>query len=247
MIKKCVLITFMLVIALFSVSMAQTLGDGKPCDVAATVSDVDGNVYHTVSIGKQCWLKENMRSTKFAEGVEITTGEELSATAAMYYLPDSVAGTVEQLGYLYNWTAVNHKAASHKGVQGPCPNGWHVPSNAEWKQLESYVAGIGRYVCGDGEANVAKALAASALWYSSSHDCAVGAQKESNDVTGFSALPAGVFNGSLSGKFTTANFWTSTSASGTYSYSIAIDYSEAALSHSNDSKKYGLSVRCVMD
>ncbi|MBO4232557.1 MAG: hypothetical protein J5862_04915, partial [Bacteroidales bacterium] len=91
------------------------------------------------------------------------------------------------------------------------------------------------------------ALAASSGWFSNQRECAVGPAKESNDATGFSAIPAGVFNGSFSGKGTTANFWTATSASGTYSYSRSLDYAESTVFRSNDNKKYGLSVRCVMD
>ena len=244
MMKKYFIVTVMLLVPAFSVSFAQSLGDGKPCDLAATITDVDGNVYHTVSIGKQCWLKENMRATKFAEGGEIKKDGELSASEAIYYIPE---GDVEQVGYLYNWAAVNHKAASHAGIQGPCPNGWHVPTDAEWSKLETYTAGIGRYVCGEGESNISKALAASSGWFSNQRECAVGTAKESNDATGFSAIPAGVFNGSFSGKGTTANFWTATSASGTYSYSRSLDYAESTVFRSNDNKKYGLSVRCVMD
>lgn len=238
-------------VLLFSVcsfnSFGQSLGDGNPCDVAATVPDIDGNVYHTVSIGKQCWLKENMKATKFADGTDIVAGTSLNASTAMYYAPNGSAENAEKFGYLYNWAAAKHPASSHAGVQGPCPNGWHVPSEAEWAELETYTAGIGRYVCGEGETNIAKALAASSDWYKTQHNCAIGNNPEMNNATGFSALPAGGFNGGYSGFSSTANFWCANALSNTYAHSITFDYSESVIEHSNDDKKFGFSVRCVID
>lgn len=247
--KKHLFITFIFLIPLSFTIMAQSLGDGKPCDAVSTVPDIDGNTYNTIAIGKQCWLKENMKATRFADGTEIKQGGTLSASEAMLYTPGGSADNVETYGYLYNWTAVKHPAASHIGIQGPCPNGWHVPSVEEWTQLENYVSGIGRYVCGDDETNIAKALAANSLWNSSQRECAVGNQLDQNNATVFSALPAGGFNGSYTGYGSTANFWTANGVSNsvTYSYSVILDYSEAKISNSNDNKKYGYSVRCIID
>jgi len=103
----------------------------NPCK-SATVTDVDGNIYHTFSIGKQCWLVENLKVTKYRDGTSIpgdftggSTGNEpdqmwgnkLTGTWSVYKNDTSY---FQDYGYLYNWYAVSDP----KGI---CPNGWHVP------------------------------------------------------------------------------------------------------------------------
>ena len=116
--------------------------DGQPCSNTATLSDVDGNTYNTVQIGDQCWMKENLRTTKYANGVSIPVGTSTSTTTAYRYAPNNDESMVFLYGYLYNWTAMMHGSngseSNPSGVQGICPTGWHVPSKAEWHQLRNY-------------------------------------------------------------------------------------------------------------
>ena len=193
------------------------------CPNAPTVSDIDGNVYNTVKIGQQCWMKENLRVTHYPDGREIflnhrcvdmgvyqNCGSLIPCTGdtAYRYPVFSTYSAVEQHGYLYNWpAAVNGSSGSNSnpsGVQGICPNGWHIPSYAEWEQLFSYVKGRSEYVCGDSSANIAKALASQEEWGTSGiftdDSCLIGLYKDQNNATGFSALPSGSFHSDVGGE-----------------------------------------------
>ena len=115
-----------------------------PCLGTTTLMDYDGNIYKTVQIGQQCWMKENLRTTKYADGISIALGSIPSTTIAYRYYPDNNSSNVNTYGYLYNWKAVMRNSSSSdanpSGVQGICPTGWHVPSDEEWKQLTNYVS-----------------------------------------------------------------------------------------------------------
>ena len=159
--------------------------------------DIDGNLYNTVQIGDQCWMKENLRTTRYSDGTVIPAGTSSSATAPYRYAPNNNTNNVSTYGYLYNWPAVMHGAASSysipSGVQGVCPTGWHVPSDSEWTKLTNYVSSQSEYVCGTNNSYIAKALAYNYNWNSSNNTCAVGNNQGYNNATGFSARPAGYF------------------------------------------------------
>ena len=184
-----------------------------------TVKDYDNNIYQTVRIGNQCWLRENMRAKHFSDGTAIIHGLDSSSTAFYYYYPNNDSTIVNSYGLLYNWPATMHgesfSNANPSGRQGVCPVGWHVPSSSEWVQLRNYLSNNSDYVCGDTNINVGKALAATTGWVSNTTNCTAGYQMETNNATGFSALPAGFYGisttgGSNFGQFgNQACFWTS--------------------------------------
>ena len=111
----------------------------------STVSDIDGNSYQTVSIGAQCWLKENLKVGKYNDGTDIpldATGgpagnvaveswSGLSSGAKTVYAHNSTY--LNDLGYLYNWYA----AVDNRGI---CPDGWKVPTKLEWQSLETFLS-----------------------------------------------------------------------------------------------------------
>jgi uncharacterized protein (TIGR02145 family) len=103
-----------------SASASASVTVGSECD--ATVTDVDGNVYSTVEIGSQCWMAENLNVTQDADGVSIS---RWCCDCSLY-------------GGMYDWSAVMN-GSSTDGAQGICPDGWHVPSDADWFVLESYI------------------------------------------------------------------------------------------------------------
>ena len=220
----------------------------QACLGLATVTDYDLNVYNTVQIGNQCWMRENLRSTHYADGTAIAAGTTSSTTTAYYY---PLQGDFTY-GYLYNWKAVMRNSSNSQsnpsGVQGVCPNGWHVPSDAEWDELQNYVSSQSHYLCNGDNNNVAKALAAKTGWVSSTGTCAVGNIQVSNNATGFSALPAGHnYGGSYTNYGTAATFWSSTEAGSANTFDRSVDYSNAVFTRSNHPKGYGFSVRCLRD
>lgn len=232
----------------FTTTAAALPQDGQPCVGAATVTDYEGHTYNTVQIGSQCWMAENLRTTHYSDGTAIPTGDGWSSTEPFYYtLEDSL-----EHGYLYNWRAVMHNSSSSQatpsGVQGVCPTGWHVPSDAEWTELETYVGNQSQYLCNNDSSYIAKALSATSGWIPYSETCAVGNDQSTNNSTGFGAFPVDEYpNLSYALPGTFARFWSSTEyVDGTARY-LSLHYNAAYVSRSATIKYYGCSVRCLRD
>ena len=165
------------------------------------VTDIDGNYYDAVKIGDQVWMAQNLRTTHYADG-----------TAIPYYVNPDLDASV--YGYYYNWPAAIHGAASSNtvpsGVQGVCPNGWHLPSDAEWTQLTAYVGSQPEYTCDGSSNNIAKALASTEGWNSSTNSCSPGSDPNTNNTSGFGAVPAGCYGSMYDNAGDHACFWSST-------------------------------------
>ena len=217
--------------------------DGQPCLDAPTMTDFDGNVYNTVQIGGQCWMKENLRTTHYADG-----------TMCTYYDYDSSSLSLPERGYLYKWNTVMHGAFSSQtnpsGVQGICPDGWHLPSMAEWNQLIEYVSSQNEYQCNNQPDKIAKSLSSSIGWNNSITTCAVGNNPSENNATGFSAFPAGdFFTGGYNASGFETNFWTATGDGYYYTacyLSISSDNGHVNLNN-NLNPDVGSSIRCLRD
>ena len=236
-------------------SLRQIVADDHFECGTSTLNDIDGNVYNTVRIGSQCWMRENLRTTRFADGSIINAGSTSTynnSTISNRYAPYHDESKVATYGYLYNWSAVMHGAASSNtnpsGVQGVCPDGWHVPSTAEWTRLTDYVSGHPEYACGGNNGNIAKSLSSTIGWDSSSDNCTVGNDFSSNNTTGFSALPAGRYanyydrDNEHFGVY--AYFWTTSEQ-----YNVFYLYYNSAnvRTQYNWDKRQGASVRCLRD
>ena len=220
-----------------------------PCQNITSVTDFDGNEYHTIAIGNQCWLKENMRTTHYTNGEVINFGNGLNVSTACYYLPENL-GEDSIAGFLYNWTAVMDSASqvstTTNHIQGICPYGWHVPSDAEWIQLTEHLSFNNEYTCGENTSNIAKSLASNTGWNYSDNTCAVGNNTPSNNSTSFSAFPAGNAYGIPYDYGETANFWTSTPYNSDYAYYHNLNYNSSFIERNNYGNKCnGMSVRCI--
>jgi uncharacterized protein (TIGR02145 family) len=165
-----------------------------PCN---PVTDIDGNTYLVLQLGSQCWMRENLRVTRYANGTNITLSATPSTNTAYRMNPNNNASNVSTYGYLYNWAAAMNGASSSdsnpSGVQGVCPDGWHLPSKTEWEQLKNYLVSQSSYHCNANNEYLGKSLASTTGWNSSSNTCAVGNNPSSNNSTGFGAPPAGSF------------------------------------------------------
>jgi len=221
------------------------------CGDPLNLTDYDGNQYNSVRIGTQCWMKENLRTTHYADGSAVPYSANY-VYDPFYCYPNNNQDNVAVYGCLYNWAAVMHGASSSdanpSGVQGICPNGWHVPSNAEWTQLSDYVRSQSEYLCGE---YIGKSLAATAGWYTSTNNtCAIGNTPQNNNATGFSAMPAGYYDRSYNNyySFTTYSYFSSTTGRVNYSnynhyYYMAWDNSGLYQAYSYSYFAY--SVRCL--
>jgi uncharacterized protein (TIGR02145 family) len=106
---------------------------------AQTVLDIDGNVYNTIPIGTQVWMKENLKVTHYQNGDPIpnvtsqTSWDALTSGAYSDYNND--INNVDTYGRLYNWYAVSD-------IRNIAPEGWHVPTDADWNTLFDFLGGI---------------------------------------------------------------------------------------------------------
>ena len=225
--------------------------DDKSCPEATTVTDVDNNVYATVKIGNQCWMRQNLRTTKYADGTAIDEGWTTTSPSTPYYYNYTSSGIdLKDRGLLYNWSAATRNTPyNNVNVRGICPTGWHLPSAAEWDTLTTYVGSQSNYTCDNNSNNIAKALADTTGWQNfNTALCAVGNAKSDNNKTGFSAVPAGDCSGtSFNGAGAYADFWSSTQINSSHAYYRALYYYIASVDSNFTSKSYGYSVRCVKD
>jgi uncharacterized protein (TIGR02145 family) len=220
----------------------------KKDDNDNTVTDADGNVYHTITIGAQTWMLENLRTTKYNDGTKIENVTVVSAWAALtsaafsWYDNDSVsfAGTY---GAMYNFYAVSTGKLA--------PKGWHVATDDEWTILENYLIGNGYNYDGTTTDNkIAKALASSTGWQTST---TVGAPGNTDytayrNKSGFTALPGGFRNesGYFGNPGMDGNWWSST-AGGNGAYYRFLSYNRIDMYRNSTGEKNGYSVRCIKD
>jgi uncharacterized protein (TIGR02145 family) len=207
---------------------------------AQTVTDYDGNVYNTVTIGTQVWLKENLKVTHYRNGDPIpnvtdNTWGNLITGAYCNYNNDTNNSTT--YGRLYNWFAATD---AHK----ICPTGWHVPSDGEWNILEKYLDNtVDTTTTGWVGTDIGGKLKETGTTHWNSPN--TGATNSS----GFTALPGGTRdNFSAFEYIRDYGFWWSSSEISAYSAdNRSTIYSNSNVYMGNDDKSSGFSVRCVRD
>ncbi len=215
---------------------------------AGTVTDLDGNVYQTVKLGNQVWTVENLKTTKYNDGTvipHITDSAEwanLTTAGYCYYGNDSAsAANAIKYGALYNWHTVNTGKLA--------PTGWHVPDTSDWNTLQNYLIANGYNWGGTTTGNkIAKSMAAKTDWLTSRGTGVVGSNIQSNNSTGFSALPGGF---RYTGGFVTIGrvgiFWSSTESGVSVARIRSLDYLCDDIRSDHFSKKFGFSVRLLRD
>jgi len=234
-----------------------------PQDAPNTFKDSrDGKVYKTVTISEQVWMAENLAYLPSVVGP--ATG---SYTEPYYYVygyngTDRAAAKATAnyttYGVLYNWTAAmagsTSNSANPSGVQGICPDGWHLPSDAEWTQMENYLADNGHNydgTTGGDRSKIAKSLATDSGWNSSTYEGTVGNTDypEYRHKSGFSALPGGYREGN--GTFYSVGYngywWSSTEDNTDDAWFRYLTYYGSAVGRNYHYKEHGFSVRCVRD
>ena len=208
------------------------------------VTDIDGNTYKTVTIDSQVWTSENLNVSRYRNGDTIPQVQDsiewanLKTGAWCYYNNDSANGKI--YGKLYNWYAVNDS-------RGLAPEGWHIPTDAEWTTLTDFLGGITKeHKLGDGTKywyieNVGGKLKATTLWESPNY----GASNSS----GFTAFPGGYrsINGSYGNISEYSSFWSASEYDSLNAWNRNLDCIHSDVLRLNYYKKYGISVRCVRD
>ena len=205
------------------------------------LTDKDGNVYNTVTIGTQTWLTENLKTTKYSDGTEIPNITDNTAWAALttgaYCDYSNIPANSTTYGRLYNWYTVDNNAATKvasNGGKNVCPTGWHVPTDAEWTILTA---------CLGGEIDAGGKLKETGTTHWQSPN------EGATDLVGFTALPSGYryFNGSFLDIGYYSYWWSSTESSPTNAYERLVSYVSSYIYKGSGRKQSGFSVRCLKD
>lgn len=182
----------------------------------------DSKEYATVQIGSQVWMAENLNF--IPSGSQISGGSNGSENTRFYYQHNPAKGI------LYNWPAAMDNTTI-EGSQGVCPSGWHVPTSADWDELDNFIQ-IDNPIL-----NVGTALKATSEW-------------NGTDDYAFAALPGGTrFVGGGIGEISSEGYWWTSSGGDGGSFSANfrnLDFSVNLIS-STVNKSSGMSVRCIKD
>lgn len=231
------------------------------------VTDVDGNVYSTVVIGSQCWMKENLKT-----GVTIDSENDqiVDLTSDPIYIDkycpngDDETNTCPPYGGLYQWhTAMGFSTdddCDHENCdyiindphQGICPIGWHIPSAADFTTLNEYLLIDGNGGAGNG-LDVGGKLKEAGVGHWSEETCDDGDSPTAVcNSTHFTALPAGYCDndGSFYETGDSATFWLADQGdnSSTNGYAIGLSADNSTIiPYTNYYKTSGFSVRCLKD
>jgi uncharacterized protein (TIGR02145 family) len=214
------------------------------------IRDADGNVYHTVTIGSQIWAVENLKTTKYDDNTDIplvTDNAEwaaLSTPACCWYNND--IANKEVYGALYNWYTVSTNKL--------CPNGWHVPTDADWTNLTEYLTNNGYGYEGSGE-DIGKSVADTSGWTIDPTAGNVGNDQSSNNSSGFTAIPSG--NRHMNGSFASIGdidcWWSATEMIDRLNNDAVLAVNREINTGFNDvsgsptNMQCGFSIRCLMD
>lgn len=195
----------------------------------------DGQQYPTIQIGTQCWMAKNLNVGTMVNSVNTGSGHsDVSNNGVIEkYCYNNDTANCGVYGGLYDWNEAMGYSNIEEG-QGICPDGWHLPTDAEWTILENFLGGS--TVAGGKMKETG-----TAHWYPPNN----GATNSS----GFRALAAGYRSsyGNFYGLRNNACFWSSSEYSSTYVFYRRVDFFDANLDAYRGSKAYGHSIRCLRD
>lgn len=223
------------------------LGGGTFTCGISVVSDSDGNIYNTVLVGNQCWMKENLKTTKYRNGAIIEYPGSNNAvwesnTSGAYAWYNNETGWKEQYGALYNWYAVNNS-------NGLCPAGWHIPDEVELEQFYTYIGGTGS-PHGDQLKSCRQINSPlGGLCNTTEHprwDYISPAIYGSDDF-GYSAFPGGYryIGGAYESIGIYGLWWSSHEMDPTLAWGFGLLYDHGSVIKGKYNKTYGFSVRCL--
>jgi uncharacterized protein (TIGR02145 family) len=227
-------------------------------NIGTTVTDIDGNVYQTITIGDQIWMAENLKVTHYSNGDEIPTVSygvfwsdlgNLEIGAFSVYDEDidlqsqntCNGNCAEVYGNLYNWYAVDDS-------RGVCPEGFHIPTDDEWMELEFHLGMPESELYDEGYRGTDQGsqLAGNAdLWIDGNL-----VVNPAFGTSGFNSLPGGYKTSSGSYVSTMgyiASFWSSTAYDSNNSWRRYLGFNDSGVARTTKDKRFGKSVRCKGD
>jgi len=229
--KNTILIYSLIVVGFLFILINSCKKDEDPPAEPERLVDIQGNKYAIVTIGTQTWMASDLRVKQLNDTTDIphitnaSQWENTSAPAHCYYDNDSTE-YADPYAILYNWFAVKTGKL--------CPEGWHVPTNADWTTLIDFLGGE------DTTGGLLKEIGTD-HWASPN----VGA----TNVTGFTAIAGGYrnYDGPFYNMGTTGNWWSATEENPGYAWYRTIHNNLTTVSNNNGLKQRGHSVRCVKD
>jgi uncharacterized protein (TIGR02145 family) len=204
-------------------------------DQTGSVFDGEGNYYATKTIGTQTWMTENLKATKYRNGTDIphviSAWDWYNTVSPAWCLYQNRQINKSDYGVMYNWYAIDIGKDGSKNI---CPTGWHVPTDAEWSVLTSFLGGD--------SASVGK-LKETGLthWLEGNTDA--------TDETGFNALPGGArdYDGQFYGLGYYGGWWTSTEFIEGGAYCRFLGYDGSGGYSWGRFEQDAFSVRCIKD
>ena len=212
------------------------------------VKDIDGNSYNIVRIGDQIWLAENLKVTHFNNGDEIpnTTGDWISLSTGAYCDYDNNPSNSVTFGRLYNWYTVDDN-------RGVCPEGFHVPTDDEFKRLEMYLG------MSESKETIVEKPSDSEGWRGTNEGSKLAGNAElwnsgklENDAefgtSDFNGLPGGhryYHSGNYSSMGRSGYFWSSSERNSSNAMFRELDYFVSNVNRGYNDKRSGFSIRCV--
>jgi uncharacterized protein (TIGR02145 family) len=219
------------------------------------VFDIDGNEYLTVQIGEQVWMIGHLEVTRYADGSPISNVVDGGDWAAMsldhkgYCYYDNNPGHAPAYGALYTWAAaMNGQKGSMdnpSGVQGVCPDGWHLPSDGEWMQLEMFLG----MRLEEAEATGWRGNIEGLRLKSATTTHWLPPNEGASNSSKFHALPGGYRyeNGAFFDLRATAVMWSSTEDGTDRAFNRGLYYDESRVQRLSWTKQNGMNVRCLKD
>ena len=199
--------------------------------VTEVVKDIDGNVYHFVTIGSQVWMTENLKTSRYRNGDSITNAKAAyqwnTMTSGACCNNGNDVANAAVYGRLYNWYAIVDS-------RGLAPVGWHIPTDTEWATLATFLGG--------------DALAGGKLKETGTIHW-VAPNTGASNAYSFNALPTGIrlSNGTFEIPGSHSNFWTSTQVLPSNAWYRTLAFNQAALNRFNENKTSGFSIRLIKD
>jgi uncharacterized protein (TIGR02145 family) len=228
----------------------------SPCGTATTMTDIDGNTYPIVAIDDKCWMAADLKTSHYPNGDAIPYIDNNATWGALadnntddgysFYGDSNNDGTIDiahpDYGALYSYAAAiadnwarDNSATNSEGGQGICPDGWHLPTDAEWTTLTTFLGGTS-------VAGGKMKEAGFTHW----HSPIIAATNSS----GFTALPSG-FRSSYDGTFGhiggIGSWWSGTEYSSRIAYHRYLSFNNVDADRDNRTKSYGFCVRCIRD
>jgi len=210
----------------------------NPDKTYGTVKDIDGNEYKTITVGTQTWMAENLRTTRYRNGEPIPNVKDAwdweSSTAGAYcsYENTRDVDSIATYGLLYNGLAVTD-------ARGIAPEGWHVPTDAEWEILIRYLSG--------GDSTLAAATSGGKLKEVGTNHWAYP-NRFADNSSGFTAVPNGwreTYQGNFAHKGFSADYWSSSEYFFPLLLARGISTDFGGIGRYQFPRSGGLAVRCL--